>query len=1001
MVDSNTLIDIVKKGRTNPDALQRFQIQYMESTVDGNVSMNSAGIPVVSVMEMNAVITAMQVRENVAQLSLIYPSLATNEEELSRHMSFKDHIGRWSFPSKAKFIIGLPLHEVIENAVLVPDGSGTRRLTIPGMTAITVSDTTFTMQYPIDILVMKHGAVTVNMDVTRLSPIYTPTSSRVEGVWINTVNNVEILYIPFDIYQMSVSHQSASITAIAGLREEYSFTDKFFMCRAYRKNISGNWEEIAVTYSDVTYDPTIPTVVASVDPQNKRVRIDVPQIYLSSGLVSGQIRIDIYTTKGELELALENLKSGSFSAKWEDPNITAGIDPLGYASRMGKFTSTFFGSDQTTYGGTGELSFNDLRNRVIMRSTRTEGPPTSDLQVSNNFRDSGFVKTTVIDNIGARRFLATAPLPKPRISTEAVATTDTLPFAVGTVGSVVVSKTITLNELTLADTVIDNGQRVTVLPSTLYNMVNGKIEIVPDSYVKTLKNTSITSLDQLTNIVNGNDYFYSPFFYVHDISSSEYQMRPYSLMNPKVVRKYAIHNNTTLGLTATVSEYSLELMPDFSGWRYIFAIGASSELNQLNPDQVKFQMSYFDEKANFRTIFNGTLLSPIDANTGKPVDNRYVFEVFIPTNWDVNKDDNIRIGTGTSMVPLLSSWDLVVILKDYMPVGAIKTDIETAYNPIQLPDYSPSSNYVGVVQEQLSINLGFHLDKLWKRTNSTVEPWMYERYTSDIPALYSRTVYETTPAGDPVMVMNADRTMLERKVLHAEGDPILDGNGKQVYSHYKDEIRKDPITKEPILVEGDRGILRHFDLVLLDGKYYFATADNVVSYRDQSVQRLVDWNNGVIANLAKQLIDQTNLYFHPKSSTGLVKAYVGDGDLISLEAAQKLSVEVTVPDHVYKNATLRRNLKVTIIQTIDTFLTTNETISQSELLNAVRDTIADDQIGISIRGLFNNQFEAITVAYSSVTPSIGKRLITDTALDLTIEDSIDIDFTRHRVGSLR
>lgn len=1001
MVNSNALIDIAKKGRTNPDALQRMQIQYAETMVAGAVSLNNAGIPFVSIFEMNAVISAMQVREGISQLSNIFPSLSTNEDELSRHMTFKDHIGRWSYPSKTQFVIGLPLQETIDNAVDVGDGSGTRKLTIPAMSSITVSGATFTMQYPIDIFVMKHGAVTVTFDVKKISPLYTPSSTRIENVWINLVNGVEMLFIPFDIYQISVASQSATISALAGFHEEYTFEDSFFMCRAYRSNNQGSWEEINVTYSDVTYDPTIPTVVGHVDPLKGRLKVDVPQIYLSSGMLRDQIRIDIYTTKGELELTLENFQSKSFAARWEDPSSNANTDPLGFTSRMGKFSSIFISSDEQTYGGSGPLSFGELRSRVILRSTRTEGPPISDLQVSNTFKDSGFSKTTVIDNIDDRQFLATAPLPKPKISADTIATTDTLPFAVSSIGSVIQTMNLTLNELSLVDTVIDNGARLTVLPTTLYSLENGKLKIVPDSYVKQLKNTSITSVDQLTNIVNGSSYYYTPFFYVHDMSSNEYEIRPYSLNDPIVERKFAVSSNNTIGITAAVSQYSLELMPDFSGWRYIFVLSASSGLNELAPSQVNFQMSYYDGKANYRTIFNGKLLSPIDTNTGKPVDNQYVFEVVIPTNWDINKDDQIRIGGGTSTAPLLSSWDLVVFLKDYMPIGATKNDIENAYNPILLPDFNPGSVYVGVVQEQITVNLGYHLDKLWKRTNSTIEPWMYERYTDDIPSLYSQTVYETTGAGDPVLVLSPDGKSLSRVVLHAEGDPVLDANGKPVFKHYRGEIRLDPVTKEPILVEGERGILRHFDMVLLDGKYYFATADGVLNYRQQSIDTLVNWNNGIIKNLAKDLIGQTKLYFHPKVTTGLVKAYVGDGNLVTMDADQKLTIDVTVPNHVYRNTSLRRNLKVTIIQTIDTYLSSNITLSHSEMLDAVRDAIANDQIGIVIKGLFGDQFSAITVAYNSIGPSIGKRLITDTALDVTIEDAIDIDFTRHRTTSIR
>lgn len=1001
MVTSNALIDIARIGRTNPDALQRMQIQYAESMLEAPISLNKAGTPFINIFEMNAVMTAMQMRENISQLSNIYPSLSSNEGELSHHMTFKDWLGRWSYPSKTEFTIGLPLQEVIDNAIEIPDGSGTKKLTIPGQSSISVSEATFTLQYPIDIYIMKHGSITVSYDIKRISPLYTPSSSRIEGAYTNILNNVEMLYIPFDIYQMSIVSQSISISSSAGFSEEFGYTDRFFMVRCYRNNNAGIWEEINVTFSDVTYDPTLPTVVASVDELNRRLKIDVPQMYLSSGMLRNQIRIDIYTTKGSLELTLENFQSKSFAANFIDHGINAVTDPLGFSSRMGMFTSIFFGAVKPTMGGTNGMPFSELRRRVILRSTRTEGPPTSDLQVANNFKDSGFTKTTVLDNAGERQFLATRYLPKPKVNIETVTTTDTLPFAVSGIGSTVAAMNITLNELARNETVIDNGERITVLPSTLYELVNGKLNIVPDSYVKTLLNTSLTSIDQLANIVNSHQYFYTPFFYVHDFSGNEYQIRPYSLSNPKVLRKYAVASNDSLGITAAVSQYSVELMPDFSGWRYIFAINASSDLAILAPDQVNFQMSYNDEKSSFRTIFNGTLISPIDVNTGKPVEGRYVFEVIIPTNWDVNKDDQIRVGEGSSRAPLISSWDLILFFKNYMPIGATETTIDSAYNPALLPNFDPTAKYIGSVQEQLSINLGYHLDKLWKRENSTLEEWMYKRYTDDIPSYYSTTVYETTPAGDPIFVINEAGTAMTQVILHAEGDPILDAQGHPVMRFHKGELVRDPITKEPILVEGERGILRNFDMVLLDGKYYFTTSPSVVSYRNESTKTLIDWNNGIITDLKKTLINETLVYFHPTTSTGLIKAFVGDGNLVTLEADQKLAIDITVPNHVYRNTSLRRNIKITIIRAIDKYFSENLTLSQSELLAVVREAIPDDQLGIDIKGLFNDQYEAITIAYGSIGPSIGKRLITDSALNTTIEDAIDIDFTRHRTTTIR
>lgn len=995
MVDSNDLIKVAALGRGNPDALQRFQIQYAENMYNGNVSINRPGQPFNNILEMNAVMTAMLTRDNVSQLSYIYPSLCSTEEELFRHMSGNDFLNVFSSPAKTNFTIGLPFYEVVKNAIDLEDGSGTKKLTIPGQSRITVSDTDFTLQYPIDIFITNFDSITVTYDVSKPSPVYVPSESRLSNTWINYLNNVEYLFFSFDIYQMTVTSQSTTISAIAGFHEEYSYTDLFYFCRCYIKNNNGVWVEVQTTHSDVTYDATIPTVVLTTDRLNKRLSVDIPQIYLNNGLMRDQIRVDIYTTKGDITLTLENFQSKSFSADWVDPNTAGSPKAQAFSGRMGLFSNTLFFVNESVGGGTNGLSFGELRTRVIQRSNYTEGPPVSDRQISNLFKDSGFEKTTVIDNISTRQFLATKALPNPTINTNYVTTTDSLPFAIGGMGSIVQLQSINLAKLSTYATVKDNGSRLTVLPSTLYSVNNGVLNVVDDAYVKQLTNPSLTSIDQLANIVNQNNYYYTPFFYVHDLSGNEYSLRAYRLDNPQVLRKYAVDANNTLGVAISVPEYHSMVKPDFSGWRFLFRLNGSSILQQLSPDQVNLQLSYYEPTSKFRTIFSGTLITPIDSTTGKPVDNEYVFEVTIPTNWDINKLNHIRIGTGTSMVELTADWDVVIFLKNYKPIGAVGSTIDSKFNPALLPDYDFNATYIGVTQEQLTINLGYHIDKIWCRTNSTIEENMYKRYTENIPALYSQTIYETNPDGDPVMVPNAEGDKMVMVVVHKEGDPILDQNGHPEYAHQKGQLVLDPTTKEPIIVEGERGILRHIDMVLLDGRYYFATADSVIDYRNLIVNTLETWNNGILQDISDTLINETKLFFHPKSTVGLVKGYVGDGNLVYLDADQHLTLNFYVPNHVYRNTTLRRNIRITTIQTINNFFASNKTISKSELLESIRDAVGENQLGIEMSGLFKNEYEVVTIAFDSIGPSIGKRLFTDTALNLSIEDSIDIEFKRH------
>lgn len=985
MADNDQQMDIVRMALSNAGALQRYQLTIAEERFKAPFSINRANTAFVHLMEMNAVTTAGLMQDAVAQLSLIYPSLATDEEALYRHMSGKDYLGRFSMPSHFGFLLSLPVYEVQNNAVDTQDGSGTRKLTIPRHSSITVSDTTFTLQYPIDIFVYSHGAIEVAWDVSQPSPIESQEMSRIitAGRWVN--EGVELLGIPIDIKQFAIDSQSTTISGVAGFRETYTFKDLFFYCRCYSM-LEGQdrWTEIFTTHSDVTYDPTKPTVCLKVDTLNKTLTAEIPQIYITSGLLRDQIRIDIYTTKGKLEMSLENFQGKSYKANYVDRDLTAATDPLGFNSRMGLFSSVGFAALTEVSGGADPITFGEIRNRVIHRNSFTEGLPITEAQVANKLKEIGFSNTTVVDNIGNRQFLANRRLPNPSNGS-----------TVSGMGSIVQLQITNLERLSKLPTTVDNGERITVLPNTVYDIQDGVLNILDHEYVLRLLDKSRTPPDMLANLINQSNYYFTPFFYVHDVSGNQYELRAYRLDNVVVESKHAVLSNQTLGLNVGVTNVDAKLMPDYSGFRFVYTIKGSDLLKELPLDKLKLQLSYLDPASGFRTIFNGTLISPIDDKTGRPLNDEWIYEVVVGTNWDIDKEHRIRVGSGSSMAPLNAEWDVIVFIQNHYPLGAVDTVLEERYDPTLLPDYDFTAKYTGVMQESHRNNLGSHLDKLWARSNSVIEEWMYKRYQVDIPAIWEEDQYKHDGT-NYVMELSPDRKKMIFVVEHRAGDPILDPQGRPTYWHRKNEVMVDE-NKKPIITDGERGILRHVDLVLLDGKYFFATADTTLEYVATVKRTLETWNNVTLEPIKQQLINQTFIKYHPTATVGLIKVIVGDNQMITLEADQQITIDFTVSDYVFKNTILRASITKASIEVVEEYFKSNRTFSRSKLVEAISARIGNDVIGIKVTGMFGDRFDTVSLAYESIGPAIGKRLVTDTTLAVSVEDSIDVNFLKHRV----
>jgi hypothetical protein len=234
-------------------------------------------------------------------------------------------------------------------------------------------------------------------------------------------------------------------------------------------------------------------------------------------------------------------------------------------------------------------------------------------------------------------------------------------------------------------------------------------------------------------------------------------------------------------------------------------------------------------------------------------------------------------------------------------------------------------------------------------------------------------------AGDPVLT-----SLGEHEILHRAGDPILDADGNPTY------------------LRENRTVERQTDIVLIDGRYFFATDETVLNYKTEFETLITQWVVGDIDTIAGLLFENTSLMFYPKITAGSVEVYVGNNQLLRIDADQQFDVEYYLSSEKFKSANVRAAIGSETAKIISDGLS-GKTSSISQLTSALKTAFGDDIISVKISSDVlgestdtKTKYQAFTVKDESIRPNVGKQLLALSNLKLTVVDSVNISFIEHQ-----
>jgi hypothetical protein len=950
----------------NPIAMSHLLIKNIPDYLAGKNQLLEATSPVTLLIEMAASLATASMSEALNISRRLYPSLAVEDNDIYRHMSDKDYFDIFSTPATASFILLLPRDEVINRSVI--DSSGIRHFVIPRNTQVRVNGLDFSFLYPIDIRTMQHGGLQVAFDITKPSPFQNIERDIID-YRLSTISTQTFIEIPIELQQLTIDSYTSSLQESTRLSETYSFTNKYYAARVYFRKTDGTWEEVKTTHSDQVFNPDIPTALLRVT--DAQLRVSIPYVYLKTGLVNREMRVDIYTTQGKIDVDLGIFAPQDYGIRWYD--LDSDTTLARYSAGLNTISEAAIYSRDKVDGGKDGLTFSQIKRRAITNGA-TPSLPITEYHIDAMLSDRGYKIIRLIDNITSRMYLATRAISPPKSG-------DTVTGA----GAQVAPLLATLDELLSHPMATIVGDRVTLRPNILYQEgSDGKLKIVP--YQETLGLLSLPA-DVKSSRVNSTKYYYTPWHYVLDFSQNRLEARAYYLNNPGVISRTALRANTKLSVTISVGTVNIDTYDD----HFIMDIETSSgaQFKAFNDEDIVVQLSFLANGEDRRGYMLGDLLS-IDPETGE---RTYRFVLNTPFNVNDNgllSFTNFKqidsISLRTLWTNLTSNFELTFIVLNQNTPEAADVELQNSVATFMLEE--DTTDYLALVKEGFDIKFGASLDDLWIKARSMVRPDQYETYPDDVPQMYERDVYKLKSDGYIDLRVNEVSGLVEGIILHHAGEPMLNNAGEPIMKHKKG----DPVLTNGVpTIRNPRTVEHLLSPMLIDGRYYFATDADTMQYKVDYEDKLVEWISGDIAYFGTQLIEKTLIRFYPQKTIGTIEVYNESGNVVAIPSEQKLYIQLTVPKRVEDNIDLRKIITDRTVAVIDSEFN-KTTISLSGIISSLTSVLGADAYGISISGLTLGTF---TIKDGGSRPTIGKKLTITPEGTLAVRDDVSIEFIKH------
>jgi len=717
----------------NPLLLQRAMLQQYEDDIGGLIV--DPNHTVGYILEMASEVTASAINEINNTTEGLYPVRAQVSTDLYKHMSDYDYVGMFGSPASCQMSIILDKYYILEKAVKYNDNYS--KVVIPRNTVFTIGDYVFGLYYPIEIRVNRASRTfSVIQDTTVDNPIHTLTQNILEHRFMRD-DTMEFLAISVPVYQFKRDLYTNTITASAGFNQKFSYTDRFYAVRIFT-NIQDkkdptvyNWGELSQTLSNQIYDPETPTAIVQVLTETSQVQIQIPQVYLSSYMIRGEIKIEVYSTKGAIEYTIPVIE-GSTPAMMKFSTAELSDDEAKYSEPL-RLSSVLLIQpiDTVITGGSNGYNFEELRENVIQDTFSVNAPITPG-DVQNYFKKQGFIVTKYRDGITDRIFLCHQKV------TDGVSGATIAAASLNTQFSTDIKKNV-------SGIIQHSSSLFTFLPSIVYEYQQAKNSCIPLSDGEMQRIAALPAAQRIAEF-NNRMLTISLFHIQLDISDRYPLATAYDLRAPKVLSNEFIGENPEVITQLSLYSYSLTSVKNGTG-------GFDLILLISRTDDIKNLLAVGDNNiANIRVLIATTNIYQkqvwAEATYQNRVDDRDVFKLHINTDYQLSQTDGNHalwttdtftdnVQDGTHPIFLTNEFHIVLTLRESVlgDIGSVTKSIETSL-PYGWGDY------VAVSEQRMSIQLGEPIGELFNKISLAFKGEEYLKYTTTKFSVLQQTEYE-------------------------------------------------------------------------------------------------------------------------------------------------------------------------------------------------------------------------------------------------------------------
>lgn len=953
---------------SNPMTIASMALTEIENRLGGNTIIADPNTPFCHLLEFGSSISASVINDINEKFPALYPKRARTMEELYAHMSDFDYLRMYSTPAQAQLRMMLPKKYLQDQAVSYNENYS--KLSIPRDTVFIIGKYTFGLYYPINILINKYtNTFTVVYDTTETNPLHLLDKNVINKYDI-TYSGLDYLVMDFPIYQFAKSSIVEPLVAETGFTKKLNYNDDFYALRVFNYR-NGTYTEMSQTQSHTVYDISNPTVQVQVLPDEKKVKLIIPQIYFDEGIMGSKLLIELYTTVGSLNIDTTSMNTTNIGIIY---NVDARSDPI-YTLPFKNIPFENIVQISSTHiaGGTNAITVDELRKRVV-NDTLHDKVLITEKELTTYLEDNDFYVKKSLDNVTDRIYNAYKVIRDSNGSVIPSLQTDL--FFKGDFSTTDEYSSFLYH---------GSDNSVTILPAALYRYDEYGNCAVPLTDTE-INNLSNLTKEELINKLNTNHYLKNPYYLRISTDREFPRADTFDLQRPTINRTIFVEDNYELA--SKLLSFGATITHDTVGnYNVTFTVTRSDDLINVSPSDI---VIYAMVKSNAGK-WVGTECTYVTTDSNTKLDT-YTFN--IPTNYRLTLNNEIGVTYISTdsvhvepehLINLTSDFHLVFMVNRYV-LPAVTDATETLMEGV--PDYIKVLN-VGISRQYFNITLGTCLNDVIKNNiEISVNKQTYATYDVDVPARYEQDVYAVDENGYIQTTVNDDGTLGVTK-LHEVGEVITKDNGQIVYAHRKgDYIRDD---NGELIVVVDKELTYFIDMMFIDAKMFFSSRRAELDFQS-NVYSLLGGYLSVIRNIKEELLERTNIYFKCVKSIGTAKINLGDGLTGTEDIEMSFRIVCYVPSYVKKNEDIQKSITDMTCSAIENAIN-SKTISMLDIFESVKSKMSDYIDHFDLLGINNSvNLQTFVILDEDSQPSIRRILILTDDKVISLKKQIDITF---------